>query len=157
LRAFCLAVLISVLCLRVATYATADRAGPGYLGAWTLAAAVDAPWATRRAPDSAGRVRLIGRTVVFKPEAIAGPAPFACAGPRYRLRDIAAARIFQGAFEQMQAASGAPDPDALAAAFGFSGPSIKTLETGCHIDVHFVDASTAQIGLNDTIYTLKRH
>jgi hypothetical protein len=48
------------------------------------------------------------------------------------------------------------DPERTAAALGFVGPSIKTLETGCDVDLYFVDASTAQIALNDTIYTLKK-
>jgi hypothetical protein len=38
----------------------------------------------------------------------------------------------------------------------FAGHSIKTLETGCAIEFHFVDATTAEIGLNDTVYTLKK-
>ena len=37
-----------------------------------------------------------------------------------------------------------------------AGPRIKTLETGCEIDFHFVDATTAKIGLNDYVYTLKK-
>ena len=41
-------------------------------------------------------------------------------------------------------------------ASGFSGGGIKTLETGCEIDFHFVDATTAKIGLNDAVYTLKK-
>jgi hypothetical protein len=32
----------------------------------------------------------------------------------------------------------------------------KTLETGCEIDFHFVDAATVEIGLNDYVYTLKK-
>lgn len=32
----------------------------------------------------------------------------------------------------------------------------RTLENGCGIDVHFVDDATAEIGLNDYVYALKR-
>lgn len=32
----------------------------------------------------------------------------------------------------------------------------RTLETGCGIDVHFVDDATAEIGLNDYVHTLKK-
>lgn len=32
----------------------------------------------------------------------------------------------------------------------------RTLETGCGIDVHFVHDATAEIGLNDYVYTLKK-
>jgi hypothetical protein len=42
------------------------------------------------------------------------------------------------------------------ASLGFAGKSIKTLETGCEIDFHFVDDATAEIGLNDHVYTLKK-
>jgi hypothetical protein len=34
--------------------------------------------------------------------------------------------------------------------------TFKTLETGCESDWHFVDPSTVEIGLNDSVYTLKR-
>jgi hypothetical protein len=43
-----------------------------------------------------------------------------------------------------------------AASLGFAAGSIQTLETGCEIDFHFVDAATAEIGLNDNVYTLKK-
>jgi hypothetical protein len=29
-------------------------------------------------------------------------------------------------------------------------------ETGCEIDFHYVDATTARLGLNDHVYTLKK-
>jgi hypothetical protein len=32
----------------------------------------------------------------------------------------------------------------------------RKLETGCEIDFHFLDASTAQIAIDDYIYTLKK-
>ena len=48
------------------------------------------------------------------------------------------------------------DPNKLAASLGFSGNKIRTLETGCEIDFHFVDAATAEIGLNDYVYTLRK-
>ena len=30
------------------------------------------------------------------------------------------------------------------------------LETGCEFDFHFVDATTAETGLNNTVYTLRK-
>ncbi|WP_439398114.1 hypothetical protein ACRQ5Q_12900 [Bradyrhizobium sp. PMVTL-01] len=48
------------------------------------------------------------------------------------------------------------DPKALAASLGFGGASIETLETGCKIDVHVVDDTTAELGLNNYVYTLKK-
>jgi len=157
LRAFCLAVFFAVLGLRVFAYATADGAEPPYRGTWKVATAAVAPWAVpQHAPDAAERARLIGQTIAVKPTAIMGPSPFACRGPHYRFRDFTPAMLFQGAFEEMQMKNKSVDPDRLAGALGFIGPSIKTLETGCDFDFHFVDASTAQVNLNDTIYTLKK-
>jgi hypothetical protein len=49
-------------------------------------------------------------------------------------------------------------PEKLAAAIGFRGSRWKTLETGCgvEIDYHFLDESTAAIGLNNYIYILTK-
>lgn len=156
-RTFCLAVLLAVMCLRVVAYATADGENPPYLGAWTLTAATVAPWAgPLQQPDHAECTRLIGQTIVFAPNAITGPSPLACAEPHYRFRDVTAARIFHGAFVTMAANDRSLDPEFMAGALGFLGPSIKTLETGCRVAIHFVDASTAQVGLKDTIITLRK-
>lgn len=64
--------------------------------------------------------------------------------------------IFQGAFDEMRQSNKKVDPRTLAASLGFSGASIKTLETGCEIDFHFVDDGTAEVGLNNNVYTLKK-
>jgi hypothetical protein len=132
-------------------------ADPFYVGSWTLTTAVVAPWADpHRKPDDAERARLMGKTVVLKSREITGPRPFACAKPQYKVTDYDPDRLFQGAFEEMQRADKKADPKALAASLGFAGPRIRTLETGCEIDVHFVDDATAEIGLNDYVYTLKK-
>jgi hypothetical protein len=46
----------------------------------------------------------------------------------------------------------------LAAKVGFKGTSWKSLGTGCanEIDYHFVDPNTAEFGLNDYVYILKK-
>jgi hypothetical protein len=156
-RAFCLAVFFAVLGLRVFAYATADGAEPPYLGTWKVATAAVAPWAVSpRVPDAAERALLIGQTIAVKAAAIAGPSPFDCRGPRYKFRDFTPAMLFQGAFDEMKLKDKSVDPDRLAGALGFVGPSIKTLETGCDFDFYFIDASTAQVGRNDIIYTLKK-
>ena len=38
---------------------------------------------------------------------------------------------------------------------GFAGAPTKTPETGCAIDFHFVGDTTAEVGLNNYVYTLK--
>lgn len=130
---------------------------PSMSGSWTFTTAVLAPWADpQRKPDDAERARLMGKTVVLKSREISGPRPFACARPQYKVTDYGPDMLFQGAFDEMQRADKKTDPKALAASLGFTGSRIRTLETGCEIDVHFVDDATAEIGLNDYVYALKK-
>jgi hypothetical protein len=132
-------------------------ADPFYVGSWTLTSAAVAAWADpHRKPDDAERARLIGKTVILKPREISGPRPLACAKPQYKVADYGPDMLFQGAFDEMHRADKKADPKALAASLGFTGSHIRTLETGCEIDVHFVDDTTAEIGLNDYVYTLKK-
>jgi len=148
-----------LVCVAV-SFAVADAAhaaDPFYVGSWTVATAVVAPWAdAQRKPDSAEQARLLGKTIVFKDKEISGPRPFACARAQYKVTDYGADMIFQGAFDEMQHSSKKADPKALAASLGFTGAKIRTLETGCEIDFHFVDDTTAEAGLNNYVYTLKK-
>lgn len=150
---------ISTVCLFafLGTTGAAVAADPFYVGSWTLTTAVVAPWADpQHKPDDTERTRLLGKTVVLKAREISGPRPFACARPQYKVTTSGPDMLFQGAFDEMQRADKKADPKALAASLGFTGASIRTLETGCEIDVHFVDDATAEIGLNDYVYTLKK-
>jgi hypothetical protein len=130
---------------------------PFYTGNWKFTSAVVAPWAdARQRPDGAEQARLMGKTITFKAKEIAGPRPFAYAKPQYKLADYGADMVFQGAFDEMHHSNSNVDPKVLAASLGFAGSKIKTLETGCEIDFHFVDETTAEAGLNDYVYTLKK-
>lgn len=156
-RIFCLAVLLAVMCLRVVAYATVDGADPAYLGAWTLTDVAAAPWAPP--VNQAGlpeRSKLIGQTIVLKPDTIDGPGPFNCAGPRYKFRDVAARKIFAGALDAMSASDRSTDPELTAGRLGFLGPSVKTLETGCELTFHFADHATAEVGVGDTLFTFRK-
>lgn len=62
--------------------------------------------------------------------------------------------IFQGAFDEMHRADGKTDPKVLASSLGFTSVPTMTRETGCEIDVHFLDHTTAEVGLNNYVYTL---
>jgi hypothetical protein len=140
-----------------AAIAPANAADSFYIGMWKVSAAVVAPWADpKQKPDSAEQSRLLGKTIDFKAKEIAGPPPFACRTPHYKVSDFTPDMIFQGAFETIQSNNKSIDPNKIAASLGFPGKTIRTLETGCEIDFHFVDAATAEIGLNDTVYTLKK-
>jgi hypothetical protein len=144
-------------CVGLAMGELARAADPLYLGNWKISGAVAAPWADpKQKPDSAEPAHLHGKTVIFRPKEIAGPPPFGCKTPHYKESDFGADMIFQGAFEEMQSKNKSVDPNKLAASLGFTGKSIKTLETGCEIDFHFVDTATAEIGLNNYVYTLKK-
>jgi hypothetical protein len=139
------------------TTVSARAADDFYIGTWKFSGAVVAPWADAKLkPDDAEKARLIGKTIAFAPKRISGPSPFACTAPHYKVSEFAADSIFQGAFGEMQANDKKVDPDKLAASLGFAGRSIKTLETGCEIDFHFVDATTAEAALNNIVYTLKK-
>ena len=146
-----------VTCVAAAPGTQAKAADAPYIGTWKVAGAVLAPWADpKQKPDSAEQSRLLGKTIIFRPREITGPPPFACKTPHYKESDFTADMIFQGAFGEMQSKNKSVDPGKLTASLGFVGKNIKTLETGCEIDFHFVDAATAEIGLNDAVYTLKK-
>lgn len=149
--------LVGMAALACAMPLSAAAAAPSYMGAWTLTGAVKAPWADPVHPlDPSEPSRLIGKAVVFKAGEIDGPRSIACQGARYAVKDYTADLLFQGAFGEMRLRDKRVDPAKIAASLGFTGPTIKTLETGCEIDFHFVNEATAEIGLNDHVYTLKK-
>jgi len=128
-----------------------------YLGTWKFDSAVVAPWADAQSrPDEKEDSALIGKTITLTRAAIAGPKVFACKGPHYKVSNFTADMLFQGQFGEMHDRNKAVDPAKLAAAFGFTGSSFKTLETGCEIDWHFVNSTTAEVALDDWVYTLKK-
>ena len=126
-----------------------------YLGDWKIDSAVEAPWA-RPKISASEKNSLMGKTVMVKAREIAGPQPFACKGATYKVTDYSADMLFQGAFEEMRDINKSADPHKLAESLGFSGTTFQTLETGCEIDWHFVNPTTAKIGLNNFVYTLKK-
>jgi hypothetical protein len=142
----------------LAVMSPVHAAEPLYVGSWKITAAAVAPWADAgRKPDAAEQARLMDKTIVFKAKEISGPRPFPCAKPQYRVTDYGPDMIFRGAFDEMRRSNKKADPKALAASLGFTGAKIKTLETGCELDFHFVDDATAEVGLNNYVYTLKKH
>jgi hypothetical protein len=154
------AVILATLGLALVTAARAEDAsysGTFYLGTWKLTSAAVTPWADAQAkPDQSEKSALLGKTVTLAAAAISGPKAFACKGPHYKLSNFTADMLFQGAFGDMHDRDKKADPRKLAASLGFTGASIKTLKTGCEIDWHFLDPATAEIGLNDYVYTLKK-
>jgi hypothetical protein len=145
--------------LAAAAGQTARAAEPFYMGAWKIESAVVAPWAdAARKPDAVEMKSLVGKTIVIKPSEIVGPRALGCRGPRYRVKEYPADWLFQGAFGEMHARDNSADPGKIAATLGFTGTAWKTLETGCgnELDYHFVDQRTAEFGLNDSVYKLRK-
>jgi hypothetical protein len=138
----------------------AGAANPFYLGTWKIASAVPAPWQPGRPyPDDAAEAKsLVGKTLVIEAKRMLGPRILACPDPNYRVKDYPADMLFQGAFDEMHRRDASADPVRIAAKLGFRGKSWKTLETGCanELDYHFVDASTAEFGLNNFVYTIQK-
>ncbi len=137
----------------------APAADAFYLGSWKIVSAVVAPWAEpNHSPDTTEMKSLVGKVIAVKQNDISGPAAMACKGPNYRVKDTPASVLFQGALEEMQRRDKSADPVQIAAKLGFRGSSWKTLETGCanELELHFVDPATAEFGLNNFVYTLKK-
>jgi hypothetical protein len=149
---------IELLLLAITACAAGARAEEAfYLGAWKIDSAVTAPWADAHAGGSAPQNNeLVGQTVTLAPAAITGPQVLACKNPHYKISEFSPDMLFEGEFEEMHDRNKAADPRKLATALGFTGATIRTLETGCDIDWHFVDPRTAEIGLNDYLFTLKK-
>jgi hypothetical protein len=137
-----------------------SAADPFYIGKWKIVSAAVAPWWEDKArkPDATYLRALTGKTITITPRSIEGPGPLACKNPQYKLTDYPADYLFQGAFGEMQRRDKSADPVKIAASLGFRGASWKTLETGCEhaVDFHFRDSSTAVIGLDNYVYTLKK-
>lgn len=151
------AALGAALCALTLPSGTANAADQAYLGKWTFTNAVVAPWSTpARKPDEAERARLMGKSITIGAKGISGPDPFVCKGAKYALRDYTADLLFQGAFDEMRRKDKTVDPAKIAASLGFKVKSVRTLETGCEFDFHFVDERTAEVGLNDFVYTLTK-
>ena len=135
----------------------ARAADPVYLGVGRIEGATRAPWADPAHPLDPGEpARLQARLVLIGRHAIVGPPPLPCPEAHYRLIEAPPDMLFQGAFGEMHEKDRSIDPAALAASLGFHAGAVRTLETGCELDFHFIDGATAEIGLNDYVYRLKR-
>ena len=138
---------------------SAAQATAPYLGNWKIVSVKLAPWADKaRGPDTSDRKELLGKTVTLTTRGIVGPPILVCKGPHYKLTDLPADRLFQGAFGEMRQKDEAVDPAKVAVSLGFQGESWQVLETGCtnQIDWHFVNDTTVVIGFNDNVYLLKK-
>jgi hypothetical protein len=154
-------VIVGTLPLAAVIASGIFAAEPFYMGTWKVASAVVAPWWDDPAhpPDPAEMKSLVGKSITFEVKRITGPRPLLCNELKYRVRNYPADSLFQGQFGEMHLRDKSVDPAKVAALVGFSkGTSWKTVETGCanELDYHFIDDTTAAIGLNNYIYILKK-
>ena len=151
---------LTVTALACAIVPSALAAEPFYLGTWKITSAAVAPWQDGRPYESdlAEMKSLVDKLVVIQASAIGGPRPVACKGPKYRVKEYPADMLFQGAFGEMHRRDKSADPGKIAEKLGFRGSSWKTLETGCgnELDYHFLDPTTADFGLNNYVYTMRK-
>lgn len=145
-RPLWLAALTGLVALAVPFGARAQEA---FGGPWVIIKAEPAPWAEKSAASYAEAKALLHQPVSILPDRIDGPRPLLCRKLKYKVTSYTPDLLFQG---------GLTAPDKQAAALGFKGSSIKTLETGCEgaIDFHMVDEMTVLFGLNDRVYTMTR-
>ncbi len=129
----------------------------GFAGVWKIEKSEPAPWAkTADMLDAKEIKRLTGATAEFKANAITGPAPLACKGPRYEIKQYDADMLFQGALAEYGDPS--TTPDKMADKIGFAKRPIASLVTGCaaEIEFHAIDADHAVFALNNSIYRMVR-
>jgi hypothetical protein len=153
--------VLTIIALLAGGLAPAALAGDAfYIGVWRITSATVAPWRNRLPyqSDIPERKTLVNKMVTIQPAAIIGPQPVACKGPRYQVKNYPADMLFQNALGEMHRRDASADPAKIAAQLGFRGSSWKTLETGCgnELDYHFLDPMTADFGLNNYVYTMKK-
>ena len=133
------------------------RAQDSFTGAWKIEKSEPAPWAkTTDMLDVKEIKRLTGTTVDFKSNAITGPAPLACKGPHYEVKQYEADMLFQGALAEYGDPS--TTPDKMADKIGFGKRPIASLVTGCasEIEFHAIDADHAVFALNNSLFRMSR-
>jgi hypothetical protein len=96
-----------------------------FSGTWKIEKSEPAPWAkTPDMLDTKEIKRLSGAKVEFKANAISGPAPLACKGPHYDIKQYDADMLFQGALAEYGDPS--TTPDKLADKIGFGKRPMAT-------------------------------
>jgi hypothetical protein len=134
----------------------ADVARPSnpFFGTWTTATAQVAPWWDQQGAPPEMDPDFQNTPILFVAGESSGPEIVTCAEPVYAVNIVRAQALFEGNL---------PDPQANAAALGFAGPDISTMNLSCSenggdvsLDFAMADDNTILLGLDNMIYTLKR-
>jgi hypothetical protein len=122
-------------------------------GAWKVSDARPAPWLEAgQSTDAAFAGTYLGKTVVFGPGAIEGPALLACTNPRYAYVEVPAEGLFQGGLGDNGKA------EEKARALGFASFPVHTVMTGCEHDIayHFEGQDKLAFALDNVIFRMQR-
>ena len=128
-----------------------------FAGSWDVVAAEDAPWVkTTSGLKPHPEAMLKNARISFLKNQVVAPGWMGCRATRYAIEALDFDSLFEGGL--LDPEHGLNDPGALAHRLGFKEQPVKSLSTGCsEVQFHLVDASTVVFGLNNMIYTLKRH
>jgi uncharacterized protein YecT (DUF1311 family) len=115
---------------------------------WGLAYSTFAPWVTDFKDQPRDPTKLVPgeSTIVFRAERIETPEPFGCAKPKYEFKTITADKLFGGRLET-------PAREDL----GFDAKDIVVLDTGCGMNVYFIDLYKAVFGIGGRLYVIERN
>ena len=126
-----------------------------FAGTWQVVDAQPAPWvdgtaATQPDYDKA----LTHAKITFRKDRLDAPSLLGCRKARYALSKVEPESLFQG---------GLTDPAKQAAALGFKGTEITSLNFGCasgsadiEMDFALADHDTAFFALNNVLYKMSR-
>jgi hypothetical protein len=130
-----------------------------FAGPWTIRSSSVAPWKDPKNPVGTTEEKgLIGRTVTFSRNAVAGPHPIGCEKPTYKVETVGPDMIFEGQLGEPREGAKPPDASAAASKLGFADPQhIVTLDAGCtELQFHLVKPGTLAFGLNNRVYLMTR-
>lgn len=142
-------VFLALLCL----VPSAAYAKPvSMLGTWIVKSDAPAPWIqSGDKPVLSDEKALIGHQMVFTKTKVSQPSPPLDPNckPNYQVHNYTDQDLFEG---------GLTDPKKQAAALGFKGNTVPTMDTGCEgvAEFHFLDDDTVLFALNNSIYRMER-
>jgi hypothetical protein len=149
--------ILGLLALSLYGFMQPCVAQQSFSGSWDVVKAENAPWLAARPelkafPEPALRHARMN----FRADRVDAPTWIGCKKPEYEMMSLGFDSLFEGGLSDPD--HGLNDPKGLALKLGFSKEPVESMLTGCsELLFHLVDQNTAMFGLNNMIYTLKRH
>jgi len=144
---------VVALLVTVALAACSGQKTANVEGTWKVSEAKPAPWLEAgQSTDAAITATYLGKTVVFRPDAIEGPSLLACTNPRYAYVEIPAEGLFQGGLGE------GGNAEETARQIGFADFPVHTVMTGCEHDIayHFEGQDKLAFALDNIIFWMQR-